>query len=94
MCAPRQTTADFLTSLTSPSERLIRPGFEGQTPHTAEDFAAVWKNSTEYAQLLEDIAAYNERYPLGGRSVADFTASRNLQQATTQYVNRKSCYRN
>ena len=86
VCAPRQTTADFLTSLTSPSERLIRPGFEGQTPHTAEEFAASWRKSAEYAQLLEDIAAYNERYPIGGRSVADFAASRSLQQAKNQYV--------
>jgi ATP-binding cassette subfamily G (WHITE) protein 2 (PDR) len=94
MCAPRQTTADFLTSLTSPSERLIRPGFEGQTPQTAEDFAAAWKRSTDYTQLLEDIAAYNERYPIGGRSVADFTASRSLQQAKNQYIYPNTCLEN
>ena len=83
-CAPRQTTADFLTSLTSPSERLIKPGFEDRTPRTAEEFVAIWKSSTEYARLLEDIATYNKRYPIGGMSVAEFTASRSLQQAKNQ----------
>jgi ATP-binding cassette, subfamily G (WHITE), member 2, PDR len=83
-CAPRQTTADFLTSLTSPSERLIKPGFENRTPRTAEEFVAIWKRSTEYARLLEDIAAYDESYPIGGRSVVDFAASRSLQQAKYQ----------
>ncbi|TVY18623.1 ZEB2-regulated ABC transporter 1 [Lachnellula arida] len=85
-CAPRQTTADFLTSLTSPSERSIRPGFENRTPRTAAEFVTVWQRSTEYAQLLEDIAAYNEKYPIGGRSAADFAASRSLQQAKHQRV--------
>lgn len=83
-CAPRQTTADFLTSLTSPSERSIRPGFENRTPRTAAEFVSTWQRSTEYARLLEDIAAYNERYPIGGRSAADFAASRSLQQAKHQ----------
>jgi hypothetical protein len=38
-CASRQTTAGFLTSLTSPAERLVKPGFENKTPRTAEEFA-------------------------------------------------------
>jgi hypothetical protein len=83
-CALRQTTADFLTSLTSPAERLVRPGFEGQTPRTAEEFAKAWKMSPEYARLMQDIEKYDQRYPIGGASVVEFAASRNAQQAAQQ----------
>ncbi len=83
-CAPRQTDADFLTSLTSPSERLIREGFEDRTPRTSEDFANVWKASKEYSRLIMEIEAYNQKYPFGGSSVDEFTASRKAQQAVQQ----------
>lgn len=83
-CAPRQTTADFLTSLTNPAERVIRPGHEIRVPRTAEEFALAWKNSNEYAKLVQDIELYNKEYPLGGQSVDLFTASRRAQQALHQ----------
>ncbi|KAJ5190035.1 CDR ABC transporter [Penicillium cf. griseofulvum] len=54
-CPDRQTTADFLTSLTSPSERLVRPEFEGAVPRTPDEFAARWKESPERKQLLAEI---------------------------------------
>ncbi|KAJ5233124.1 ABC multidrug transporter A-2 [Penicillium chermesinum] len=57
-CPSRQTTADFLTSLTSPSERAARPGFENKVPRTPDEFAARWKESPERAKLLEEIAAH------------------------------------
>ncbi|CZT44690.1 probable ABC transporter [Rhynchosporium secalis] len=85
-CAPRQTTADFLTSLTSPAERLIRPGHEIRVPRTSEEFALAWNNSNEYARLMREIATYNQQYPLGGPSIASFTASRRAQQAVHQRV--------
>ncbi|KAH9210215.1 putative ABC transporter [Leptodontidium sp. 2 PMI_412] len=85
-CAPRQTTADFLTSLTSPAERLVRPGCENRVPRTSEEFALAWKNSNEFAKLIQDICEYNKKYPLGGPSVAAFAASRRAQQAVHQRV--------
>ncbi|RAL67057.1 hypothetical protein DID88_007837 [Monilinia fructigena] len=54
-CPPRQTTADFLTSITSPAERIIRPGYEGKTPYTPDEFAAVWQKSEDRAQLPREI---------------------------------------
>ncbi|KAJ5153604.1 CDR ABC transporter [Penicillium coprophilum] len=54
-CPDRQTTADFLTSLTSPSERLVRPGFEDSVPRTPDEFATRWKESPERKQLLAEI---------------------------------------
>jgi hypothetical protein len=38
--APRQTTADFLAFLTSPTERIIKLGYEDKTPRTAAEFVA------------------------------------------------------
>jgi ATP-binding cassette subfamily G (WHITE) protein 2 (PDR) len=55
-CPARQTTADYLTSLTSPAERIVRPGFENKTPFTPDEFAAVWYNS-----LLEVTTSKNSR---------------------------------
>ncbi|CAD1812249.1 unnamed protein product [Candida parapsilosis] len=57
-CPQRQTTADFLTSLTNPAERQARPGFEDKVPRTAEEFEARWKNSPEYASLIKEIDEY------------------------------------
>jgi hypothetical protein len=84
--APRQTTADFLTSLTSPTERIVKPGYEDKTPRTAAEFVVAWKRTPEYAALIRDIEAYEDKYPIGGPSVAEFTAWRRAQQAPQQYV--------
>lgn len=55
ICPQRQTTADFLTSITNPAERVIKPGFEDKVPRVAKDFESYWKNSVEYKQLTESI---------------------------------------
>jgi ATP-binding cassette subfamily G (WHITE) protein 2 (PDR) len=83
-CALRQTTADFLTCLTSPAERIIKAGYENRTPRTPDEFVAAWKSSPEYAKLLQDINAYERSYPLGDEAAADFAASRRAQQARHQ----------
>lgn len=56
-CKPREITADFLTSLTNPSERTAKPGMEGKVPQTAEQFEEYWRNLPEYAALQERIDA-------------------------------------
>jgi ATP-binding cassette subfamily G (WHITE) protein 2 (PDR) len=35
--------------------------------------------------LIEEIDTYDEKFPIGGKSVADFAASRRAQQAVQQY---------
>ena len=47
-CPERETTADFLTSVTDPAQRRFRPGFEASAPKTAEEFERVFKNSRNY----------------------------------------------
>ena len=63
----RTTTPDFLTSLTNPSLRAVKPFHRSTTPETAEDFARVWHESPEYEQVLQDIREYDRKYPLDER---------------------------
>ncbi|WXC60578.1 hypothetical protein SNK03_006457 [Fusarium graminearum] len=83
-CAPRQVTADFLTSLTNPLERRVRPGFQGKTPSTPDDFAAAWKRSKDRDRLLQEIDEFNKEYPIGGPSLDSFKKFRKTVKATSQ----------
>lgn len=80
-CPARQTTPDFLTSMTSPSERIVRAGFEGRAPRTPDEFATAWKNSTHYARLQVEIEQYKKDHPLGGEDAAQFRAQRRAIQS-------------
>ncbi|KAH7135560.1 ABC-2 type transporter-domain-containing protein [Dendryphion nanum] len=85
-CPDRQTDADFLTSMTSPLERIVRQGFQGPVPRTPDEFAQRWRDSPERAQLLRDIEAYDQKYPIGGEKYAQFVESRKAQQAKGQRI--------
>ncbi|BEJ15321.1 hypothetical protein CspHIS471_0410880 [Cutaneotrichosporon sp. HIS471] len=89
-CPTQQTTPDFLTSLTSPSERQARAGFQGKVPVTPREFAQRWKASPEYAALQAEIQAYNAKFPIGGETYNQFLASRRAQQS--KHVGPKSPY--
>ncbi|KAL4783556.1 ABC-2 type transporter-domain-containing protein [Aspergillus varians] len=84
VCPSRQTTADFLTSLTSPSERRVRPGYEDVVPRTPAEFAQRWRNSTECARLLQEIEVFDQEYPIGGEALAKFGEARRLMQSKQQ----------
>lgn len=86
LCPDRQTTADFLTSLTSPSERIVRPGYENKVPRTPDEFAAVWKQSEMYQNLRREIDEYDKENPIGGPSVERFSKGRAAMKST---ANRK-----
>ncbi|KAI1821439.1 ABC-2 type transporter-domain-containing protein [Xylaria intraflava] len=83
-CPARQTTPDFLTSMTSPLERIVRDGFKGKVPRTPDDFAAAWKNSADYAALQAEIEEYKKEHPIDGPDAQAFRASRKEQQARGQ----------
>jgi hypothetical protein len=82
VCPPRQNTADFLTSLTSPSERTVAFGFEKVVPRTPDEFAKVWGASEHRMRLLDDIATFQEEYPIAGPELENFSRSRKAQQAS------------
>lgn len=85
-CPDRQTTPDFLTSMTSPLERVIRDGFEDRTPRTSDEFAECWKTSLERARLLGELDEYDQKYSLGGEYLDRFKESRRAQQSKRQRI--------
>jgi hypothetical protein len=87
VCPERQTTADFLTSLTSPSERTPRDGWEARVPQTPEEFERRWLESNDHARLVQEIDAYNQEYPIaGGHHLQKFQQARKAQQSKHQRV--------
>lgn len=80
-CPSRQTTGDFLTSVTNAQERKAREGMENKVPRTPDDFEQYWKKSPHYATLQKEIAEYREAYPLGGAAEKDFDETKRLRQA-------------
>lgn len=62
LCPQRQTTGDFLTSITNPLERKAREGMERQVPRTPADFEQYWRSSPEYQALREDMESYTQEF--------------------------------
>lgn len=83
-CPDRQTTPDFLTSMTAALERVVRPGFEGKVPRTPDDFARCWRESAEYKALQVEIEDYKAAHPIDGPDAEAFRASKQAQQAKGQ----------
>ncbi|EAW07735.1 ATP-binding cassette transporter [Aspergillus clavatus NRRL 1] len=89
-CPPRQTTGDFLTSVTNPQERQAREGMENRVPRTRDDFENYWKNSSQYARLQKEIAEHLREYPPGGESAQALYRVKRFKQA--KHVRPKSPY--
>lgn len=53
VCTPGANVADFLTSVSVPTERQIKPGFESQVPQSADDFAARFRASAAFQRSSE-----------------------------------------
>ncbi|KAJ4260012.1 Multidrug resistance protein [Fusarium falciforme] len=84
VCPEQQTTADFLTSMTSHQERVIRPGWEGKAPRSPDEFAQAWKKSTHRRRLLAEMDDYLEQHPFGGEHYEKFVMSRKMDQSKAQ----------
>lgn len=80
-CPPRQTTGDFLTSVTNPLERKVREGYEDRVPRTPSEFEKYWKESQVYKDLLVEIEQYEKEFPIGGHTLQEFEESRRGMQA-------------
>lgn len=85
-CPAQQTTPDFLTSLTSASERTPRSGFENKVPRSPQEFAQAWKSSPEYTQLQKDIDSFGEAYPFKGKQYEEFVESRKREKSKHSLV--------
>lgn len=82
-CPPRQTTGDFLTSVTNPDERRPRKGMEEKVPRTPEEFEAYWLRSEEYRTLREEIEAHQQEFPIDphGTAIEELREQKNYRQA-------------
>ncbi|TLD22621.1 ABC-2 type transporter [Venturia nashicola] len=89
-CPKRQTTGDFLTSITNPSERKPRGGMEKQVPRTPEDFENYWKNSEMYRSLQKEIEDHETEFPMGGETLDKLQQQKENAQAA--HTRRKSPY--
>ena len=83
-CPARATTPDFLTSMTSPRERIVRPGFEGRAPRTPDEFAACWRKSEQYKALQADIEDFKASHPIDGPDAEAFRSLKRAHQAKNQ----------
>ena len=90
-CPERETTADFLTSVTDPAQRVYRQGFEMSAPKTAEEFERVFRNSPNYKKVLADIEDYEKHLERTEQGDArEFKQSVKEQQS--KYVSKKSSF--
>jgi len=89
-CPQRQTTGDFLTSVTNPIERKARPGYEDRVPRTPKDFEKYWRKSAAYRKTLQEMAEHEEKYPIGGPTIEEFYMSRKEMQS--KHLRPKSPY--
>ncbi|PGH06745.1 hypothetical protein GX51_02186 [Blastomyces parvus] len=89
-CPPRQTTGDFLTSVTNPIERRVRKGFESKVPRTAQEFEAYWRQSQAFKDMQAEIEENEKKHPLGGPALGQLREAH--QQAQAKHVRPKSPY--
>jgi hypothetical protein len=92
-CPARQTTGDFLTSVTNPQERQARDGMEKEVPRTPDEFEAYWRTSSEYQQLQVEIAEYEKGNPPSKHSSALAELQRQKREAQAKHTRPGSPYR-
>ena len=80
-CPPRQTTGDFLTSVTNPSERKPREGWDSRVPRTAEDFEKYWLASDQFKSALDENKTADEHDADGEEALETFRESHKQMQA-------------
>ena len=91
-CPQRQTTGDFLTSVTNPNERKPRSGMENKVPRTVDDFEAYWRNSQEFQKLQSEISNYEEKHPLEESGTAVQTMQQRKREVQAKHTRPKSPY--
>lgn len=59
-CPDRQTTADFVTACTDPTERRFRDDFDGPIPKGPIELEKAFRESQAYQDVLQDVASYEK----------------------------------
>ncbi|KAJ5753917.1 uncharacterized protein N7511_008070 [Penicillium nucicola] len=92
VCPARQTTGDFLTSITNPQERQAKPGMENRVPRTPQEFEAAWLKSPQFNQLQAQIADYESKNPVGHDAPAAAQLQERKRGAQANHTRPKSPY--
>ncbi|KAG8412222.1 ATP-binding cassette transporter snq2, variant 2 [Metarhizium acridum] len=90
-CPPRQTTADFLTSVCDVNARQFRPGFEHRCPKTAEELEKAFRQSRAYRAVLDDVGSFEKHMHDTGHSDAQ-TFVDSVRNAKSKTVLKQSVY--
>jgi ABC-type multidrug transport system ATPase subunit len=70
----RQTTPEFLTAVTSLSERIVRQDYAGPVPQTPQEFADAFRRSSYYDLLESDISSYRQLATQNNLDAEEFEA--------------------
>ncbi|KAL8833162.1 MAG: hypothetical protein Q9170_004464 [Blastenia crenularia] len=90
-CPDSQTTADFLTSVTDPAQRIYREGFEARAPKTPAEFERAFRNSEAYRTVLANVADYeNYLQKTDFQDAQQFKQS--VQEQKSRTVSKKSSF--
>lgn len=90
-CPERQTTADFLTAVTDPTERQFRPGFEEKAPKTAEELEQAFRQSDAYKNVLREVEQYEgDLHRSGYEDAKEFEGA--VRESKSKTVRKKSPY--
>ncbi|KAK3372608.1 ABC-2 type transporter-domain-containing protein [Podospora didyma] len=88
---PRQTTADFLTSICDPIARQFRKGREGSTPKTASELEKAFRASPAYQKVLADVQDFEKHLKQTGHADRQ-TFQESVQQQKSRRVANHSNY--
>ncbi|PQE18314.1 Brefeldin A resistance protein [Rutstroemia sp. NJR-2017a WRK4] len=72
MILHRQTTPDFLTAVTVPSERVVWKDHVGLVPRTPDEFSIAFRQSIYFQKLEDNIASYRQMAAYGTADLAAF----------------------
>lgn len=71
--------------MTSHSERIVKPGWKGETPpRSPDEFAKAWKKSSHRRQLMVALEEYDRDFPIGGTQSKEFAAACAADKSTKQ----------
>ncbi|TVY85139.1 ABC transporter G family member [Lachnellula suecica] len=90
-CPDRQTTADFLTACTDPTERRFRDDFEGPIPKGPVELEKAFRESDAYKCVLEDVDSYEKMlHETDHADAREFKQS--VQETKSKTVQKNSSY--
>lgn len=90
-CPVRQTTADFLTACTDPTERRFRTDFERPIPKGSVELEKAFQESDAYQKVLKDVESYERAlHETDHADAREFKQS--VKETKSKTVSKRSSY--